>query len=175
MQLRTSPLCWSPWFHKRTRHIALRRFLHPNVNQYWTDPALAYRRADCSACYLLHAGFLLGLSSTLKMEATCLFEMSIDFQRTTRRYITEDRTQLEDFVISGGQVHRQSVYRWRSVAVREIQSYCKWSLHFETFIAIMRDSDVCGFLLSLLFYLEDAGDIFLWNVRLTPNYTALQT
>jgi hypothetical protein len=31
-------------------------------------------------------------SSTLKMEATCFSETSVDFQRTTRRYITEDRT-----------------------------------------------------------------------------------
>jgi hypothetical protein len=27
---------------------------------------------------------------TLKIEATCSFEMSVDFQRTTRRYIPED-------------------------------------------------------------------------------------
>jgi hypothetical protein len=31
-------------------------------------------------------------SSTLKMEAICYSEMSVDFQRTTRRYIPEDRT-----------------------------------------------------------------------------------
>jgi hypothetical protein len=31
-------------------------------------------------------------SSTLKMEATCSFEMPVDFQRTTRRYIPEDIT-----------------------------------------------------------------------------------
>jgi hypothetical protein len=47
--------------------------------------------------------FLLGLpfdpevsclvySSTLKMEATCSSEISVDFQRITRRYIPEDRT-----------------------------------------------------------------------------------
>jgi hypothetical protein len=28
---------------------------------------------------------------TLKMEATCSFEMSVEFQRSTRRYIPEDR------------------------------------------------------------------------------------
>jgi hypothetical protein len=31
-------------------------------------------------------------SSTMKLEATCSSEMSVDFQRTTRRYIAEDRT-----------------------------------------------------------------------------------
>jgi hypothetical protein len=31
-------------------------------------------------------------SSTLKMEAICSSEMSVDFQRTTRRYIREGRT-----------------------------------------------------------------------------------
>jgi hypothetical protein len=30
-------------------------------------------------------------SSTLKMEATCSFETSVDFQATTWRYIPEDR------------------------------------------------------------------------------------
>jgi hypothetical protein len=34
----------------------------------------------------------LAYSSTLKMEATCSSETSEDFQRTTRRYIPEDRT-----------------------------------------------------------------------------------
>jgi hypothetical protein len=33
--------------------------------------------------------------STLKMEATCCSETSVDFQRTTRRYIPEDST-LQD-------------------------------------------------------------------------------
>jgi hypothetical protein len=31
-------------------------------------------------------------SSTLKMEAVCSSETSVDFQRTTRRYIPQDRT-----------------------------------------------------------------------------------
>jgi hypothetical protein len=33
----------------------------------------------------------LAYSSTVKMEATCSSETSVDFQRTTRRYILEDR------------------------------------------------------------------------------------
>jgi hypothetical protein len=35
---------------------------------------------------------LQGYPSTLKMEATNLSEMSVDFQRNTRRYIPENRT-----------------------------------------------------------------------------------
>jgi hypothetical protein len=31
-------------------------------------------------------------SSTLKVEATCSFETSVDFQRTTLRFVPEDRT-----------------------------------------------------------------------------------
>jgi hypothetical protein len=37
-----------------------------------------------------HAG--LDYSSILKMEATCSSETSLEFQRTTQHYITEDRT-----------------------------------------------------------------------------------
>jgi hypothetical protein len=40
-------------------------------------------------------------SSTLKMKATCFPETSVDFQRTTRRYIPEDRTLCtEEFLVS---------------------------------------------------------------------------
>jgi hypothetical protein len=35
---------------------------------------------------------LLACSSTWKLEATCLYETSVDFQWTTRRYIPKDRT-----------------------------------------------------------------------------------
>jgi hypothetical protein len=34
---------------------------------------------------------LLGFSSILKMEGTCSSETSVDFQRTTKRYIPEAR------------------------------------------------------------------------------------
>jgi hypothetical protein len=39
---------------------------------------------------------LLGSSSTLKMEAICSSEMSVDTQRTTRRYIPEASTLQEE-------------------------------------------------------------------------------
>jgi hypothetical protein len=51
-----------------------------------------------ATCCLLHAGFLLGFSSTLKMEAACSSELSIDFQRTTWLYIPEDGTTIHNFV-----------------------------------------------------------------------------
>jgi hypothetical protein len=38
--------------------------------------------------------YYLAYSSTLKMEATCSFETLIDFQRTTRHYIADDRIGL---------------------------------------------------------------------------------
>jgi hypothetical protein len=41
------------------------------------------------ACHLLSC---MAYTSTLKMEAICSSESSVDFQRTTRRYITEYRT-----------------------------------------------------------------------------------
>jgi hypothetical protein len=44
--------------------------------------------SELAACF--HAGFLIGLLLTLKMEATCSSETSVDFQRTIRRYIPED-------------------------------------------------------------------------------------
>jgi hypothetical protein len=44
------------------------------------------------ACYLLQVVFLQGLFSTLKMQATYSSETSVSFQRTTQRYITENRT-----------------------------------------------------------------------------------
>jgi hypothetical protein len=46
-----------------------------------------------SACHLLSCGFLAQLIfSTLKMEAICSSEKSVDTQRTTRQYIPEDGT-----------------------------------------------------------------------------------
>jgi hypothetical protein len=36
---------------------------------------------------------LRGLFLTLKMEAICSSETSVEFQRTTRRYIPEDRNE----------------------------------------------------------------------------------
>jgi hypothetical protein len=42
-----------------------------------------------------HAGFCSAYYSTLKMEATWSSETSADFQRTTRRYVPEDRINIK--------------------------------------------------------------------------------
>jgi hypothetical protein len=57
-------------------------------------PGRSRGQAACfSACHLLsRLVFCLAYSSILKMEAVCSSETSVEFQRTTRRYIPEDRT-----------------------------------------------------------------------------------
>jgi hypothetical protein len=55
-------------------------------------PSSGSKNKPSKACYALHAGFMLGLLSTLKMEMTYSFKMSADFQQTIRHYIPEDRT-----------------------------------------------------------------------------------
>jgi hypothetical protein len=57
-------------------------------------------------CFILVSG--LTNSSTLKMEATCSSETSIDFQCTTRRYIPEDRTIELQFLLKGQNNHQFS-------------------------------------------------------------------
>jgi hypothetical protein len=52
----------------------------------------AWNQVASRDCF--HAGFLLGLFSNLKMGGICSSEISLDFQRTTRRYIPEDITLL---------------------------------------------------------------------------------
>jgi hypothetical protein len=47
-----------------------------------------------SVYYLLHAGFLLGLFFDSEDRQNISSETSVDFQRTTRRYIPEGRTSL---------------------------------------------------------------------------------
>jgi hypothetical protein len=47
-----------------------------------------------SARYLLQSGFLFGLFSTLNIEATDASETSVDFQRTTRFYISENKPKI---------------------------------------------------------------------------------
>jgi hypothetical protein len=47
---------------------------------------------EVSACHLLACWFAEPISSTLKMEAICSSERSVETQRTTRRHIPEDDT-----------------------------------------------------------------------------------
>jgi hypothetical protein len=73
-----------------------------NVNDFVKSPIFSVvrcRSTDVSKkhfawsdCYPLHAGFLFGLFSNLKMEATCSSEILTEFHRNTRRYIPEERT-----------------------------------------------------------------------------------
>jgi hypothetical protein len=55
--------------------------------------------ASISSCF--HAGLRLVYSSTLKMEATCYFETSANFQRATRNYNPVDKTLCEQSVSTG--------------------------------------------------------------------------
>jgi hypothetical protein len=57
-------------------------------------PLLPTRGFLCllAACFMLvfYASYFL----TLKLEAICSFETSVEFDRTTRRFIPEDKTLL---------------------------------------------------------------------------------
>jgi hypothetical protein len=48
----------------------------------------------------LLAGFAEPIFSTLKMEAICSSETSVETRRTTRRHIPEDDTRDKKFVLS---------------------------------------------------------------------------
>jgi hypothetical protein len=61
-----------------------RRNLRPTTHFHFLPSlSLAFKLVSSSA-----------YSSTLKMEAMCASETSVDFQRTAWRYITEDKTLL---------------------------------------------------------------------------------
>jgi hypothetical protein len=53
----------------------------------------------------------LAYPSIIKMEATCSAETAVDFQRTTRRYISEDRT-LQGWFDLSGHVNFQNSRLW---------------------------------------------------------------
>jgi hypothetical protein len=50
------------------------------------------RRVGGKSCHMLARWFAEPISSTLKMEAICSSETSVETQRTTRRHILEDDT-----------------------------------------------------------------------------------
>jgi hypothetical protein len=61
---------------------------------------------------------------TLKMEATCSFETSVDVQRTTRRYIQEDIT-LHDHCYENLELYRYKDYLFQDVTLQDnlVDSY----------------------------------------------------
>jgi hypothetical protein len=58
----------------------------------WKNQLAKNKHEAGSAAALLHARFLSAYFSRQKMEAICFSETSIDFQRTTRRYVAEYST-----------------------------------------------------------------------------------
>jgi hypothetical protein len=72
--------------------------LHPRVKMK-SELRFSHRWLSrvLSSVYHLSPWLLAWLySSTLKMESTCSFETSVDFQQTTWRYIADDRTLREE-------------------------------------------------------------------------------
>jgi hypothetical protein len=63
---------------------------HSFCQSQWTVVRILYIKTDLlDTCFMLVS--CLAYSSTLKMEATCSSETSVDFQRTTVRCIPEDK------------------------------------------------------------------------------------
>jgi hypothetical protein len=84
--------------------------------------------------FCFHAGFLLSLFfSALKMEAIFSSETPVDFQRTTRRYIPEDGTQIItcslDFALMQSFQRRQEKL-WTSADPPHILSFTPNRVHF---------------------------------------------
>jgi hypothetical protein len=59
----------------------------------------------------------LAYSSTLKMEAKCSSETSVEFQRTTRRYIPEDNTLHAYTQFKAGFLNRWGTSHWWDLTV----------------------------------------------------------
>jgi hypothetical protein len=73
---------------------------------------LAFTLVSCSACSL-----------TLKMEAICSTEMSVDFHWTTQRYIPEDSTHHNH--------HCENLKKFTSVPSEvQCEGYSAFSTHF---------------------------------------------
>jgi hypothetical protein len=69
-----------------------------------------------------------GKASTLNTEATCSSETSVDFQRTTRRYIQDDRTLHEINTCYSGSIWREpnsssSSFSWRDKLHSHLNPY----------------------------------------------------
>jgi hypothetical protein len=68
-----------------------KRCLKQDFNLLWYNSLYFVEiHAELATCFMFISRFV--LSSNLKVEAICSSEASVDFQRTTRRSIPEDRT-----------------------------------------------------------------------------------
>jgi hypothetical protein len=96
-----------------------------------------------SVNHLLSRWFLARLIFlTQKMEAICFSEMSVDTQRTTRRYIPEDGTlhltYCSLFCIIWARLHKLHFFRYNlKVSRRYLVILTHKALHTETIIIIM--------------------------------------
>jgi hypothetical protein len=84
---------WLSTMHQNSRSYALN--IEPKRCIFWEITPCSPYSTDVSeerdsASFILVS--YLVYSSTLKMESACPSETSVEFQRTTRRYIPEDRT-----------------------------------------------------------------------------------
>jgi hypothetical protein len=92
VQMRISTrMKWNP---KETENVGFEVFMAVVMKSsiFWhimPCGPLKFNRRFEGTCHLHLQG---AYSSTLKMEATCSSEKSVDFQQTTQRYIPEDRT-----------------------------------------------------------------------------------
>jgi hypothetical protein len=80
------------------------------------------------------------ISSTLKMEAICSSEMSVDTQRTTRRYMPEDETlhnhrceNLKSYIYESWFQYFGKLVLYRKAAEQNINKMYKYMLRFLKF------------------------------------------
>jgi hypothetical protein len=76
------------------------------------------KQALLATCFTLAS--CLAYSSTLKIEATCSSETSVDFQWTTRRYIPENRT-LQNRRCENLRSHKQTNQQTNKQTMESIQ------------------------------------------------------
>jgi hypothetical protein len=76
-----------------------------------------YSLETISACYLLPLVSCLAYSSTLKVDATSSSETSVNFQRTTRRYIPEERTLQFQIIAVNPTTLRSILYIMHQISV----------------------------------------------------------
>jgi hypothetical protein len=94
----------------------------------------------------------LACSSTLKMKATCSSETSVHFQRTTRRYIPEDRT-LHNYRCENLKSYNTVTVFEQSPHSRADHKPCHLYYYFKSFMSFEHHYETRG-----------GSRKFLWNV-----------